>query len=336
MEIIMNKEYANELMERYLYDVVKRLPEKQRQDIKEELKSLIFDMLEERTKGAAPTEKDMEIVLLELGNPADLARKYRGEEKYLIGGAYYDQYCFLLKIVLVCTGVGMAIASIVTSFISYDAIPFWSIPSVLINVFGWLTIAFILIERYQVKIDMGISSWSPNKLPQIPNKKANISRVESAAGIVFNILFAILLCFAPHLIGAWFKNGEEMLTLAVFNLEIWNSIRPFFLVSFSLGILCGIVKLIVGRYTVGVAVTTVVTGSFSLIILIIVFKFFPIWNPEFALRLQQATGKVFESGFDLLTYWNTALFSNIIILIAFVGFIVDSIKAIYCAARFDK
>lgn len=349
----MNREYGNDLMERYLYDVVKRLPEKQRQDIKEELRSLIFDMLEERIGDATPTDKDMDMVLTELGNPADLARKYRDEEKHLIGGEYYDQYCFLLKIVLICAGLGMVIASIVTAFIEYitldidgnfsainyvssEVFHFWSIPSVLINIFGWMTIAFFLIERYQVKIDMGISAWTPSKLPPIPNKKANISRVESATGIVFTILFAILMCFTPQLIGVWFKEGEGMISLPIFNLEIWNMILPFFIVSFTMGFICGIVKLIVGRYTVGVAVTTVVTGAVSFIAFVIVFKGYPIWNPDFITQLQEATGRIFEGEFDLLRYWKTNLISNILVLIFLIGFIADSAKAIYCAVRYDR
>ena len=101
----------NNLIERYLYDVVRRLPEKQRKDIEEELRTLIEDMLEER-KGDGGAE-EVEAVLSELGDPAKLAMKYRGEEAHLIGGEYYPIYCQILKLVLICVGVGVTISAVV-------------------------------------------------------------------------------------------------------------------------------------------------------------------------------------------------------------------------------
>ena len=101
----------NNLIERYLYDVVRRLPEKQRKDIEEELRTLIEDMLEERPGDGGAEE--VEAVLSELGDPAKLAMKYRGEEAHLIGGEYYPIYCQILKLVLICVGVGVAISAVV-------------------------------------------------------------------------------------------------------------------------------------------------------------------------------------------------------------------------------
>jgi hypothetical protein len=116
MEIIMN-EKVKDLIERYLYDVVRRLPEKQREDIKQELRTLIEDMLMEKGGVENTTEKDLKLVLEQLGNPADLARSYRGSGKYLIGEKYYDQYILVLKIVLICTGIGLLISFVVSTII---------------------------------------------------------------------------------------------------------------------------------------------------------------------------------------------------------------------------
>lgn len=40
-----------ELIDRYIYAVTKKLPQKQREDIEKELRTLIDDMLEERCAG---------------------------------------------------------------------------------------------------------------------------------------------------------------------------------------------------------------------------------------------------------------------------------------------
>lgn len=63
----------HELIERYLYAVTKQLPAKSRRDIERELRSLIGDMLEERCGEIAPTERDIRVVLTELGTPTELA-----------------------------------------------------------------------------------------------------------------------------------------------------------------------------------------------------------------------------------------------------------------------
>ena len=80
----------SELIRRYIYAVTKRLPRKSREDVAKELNTLIADMLEERCGQVLPTEKDVRVVLTELGTPAELYDQYSGEgKKCLIGPPYY-------------------------------------------------------------------------------------------------------------------------------------------------------------------------------------------------------------------------------------------------------
>ena len=90
-----------DLIERYIYAVIKTLPTRMREDVERELHSLISDMLEERCQDMPSTEHDVLVVLTELGRPAELAAKYRPERaSYLIGPGYYAAYKFLLGLVL--------------------------------------------------------------------------------------------------------------------------------------------------------------------------------------------------------------------------------------------
>ena len=77
-------EQEREWMERYIYQVVRRLPKAQRGEVEMELRELISDMFEE--KGS------MEDVLAALGNPAVFAGQYRDGSRCLIGPEYYDRY----------------------------------------------------------------------------------------------------------------------------------------------------------------------------------------------------------------------------------------------------
>ena len=105
----------NDLIERYLYAITRRLPAKQRADVAEELRTLISDMLDERCRGLPPTAKDVRVVLTELGTPGEMVRKYTADEDAcLIGQPYYAQYLYVLKIVLACVAGGMIVAGVLT------------------------------------------------------------------------------------------------------------------------------------------------------------------------------------------------------------------------------
>ena len=101
-----------DLLERYLYAVTRGLPKRQREDVAQELRGLVEDMLLDRCGKIAPTEKDLRVVLTELGTPQELYEKYSGEAgKCLIGQPYYSTYKLVLSIVLICAGVGITIAN---------------------------------------------------------------------------------------------------------------------------------------------------------------------------------------------------------------------------------
>jgi len=65
------------LIERYLHEVRRYLPAKNREDILAEIRSHLTDTLEERVKGE-PGEEDMASLLKEMGSPRKLAASYPG------------------------------------------------------------------------------------------------------------------------------------------------------------------------------------------------------------------------------------------------------------------
>ena len=81
------------LIDKYIQEVTRRLPEKNRKDIALELRSTIEDMLPKQY-----SEEEVKEVLKELGNPAILANGYNDRPMYLIGPRYYEMYIIILKI----------------------------------------------------------------------------------------------------------------------------------------------------------------------------------------------------------------------------------------------
>ena len=78
------------LIEIYIQEVTRRLPEKMRKDIALELRSTIEDMLL-----GNDSEEDVKRVLNQLGNPAVLANGYKDQPMHLIGPRYFDVYVSL-------------------------------------------------------------------------------------------------------------------------------------------------------------------------------------------------------------------------------------------------
>lgn len=325
MDRMNNQAMETELMERYLYDVTRRLPEKQKKDIEKELRTLIEDMAEERRERGEEPEGIMEKVLEELGAPAKLAAKYRGEGEHLIGGEYYALYCQILKIVLLCVGAGMALSALVSVIVtatteSMDGfirsvqggmIDLGTIPTALVQAFGWVTLVFFFMERNQVKIQKTKEPWKVSGLPQIPYKKAVISRGDSIVGIVFGVVFLVIFICVPEYLGFWIKNGNgEMISVPLFNMHIWNRLLPLLVLSFGLGIVDDLVKLIVGQYNLLVMGVSIVCTISSLAVTCYLFKGTVLFNPNFMQEISSVKGEDFlekMGKYDIMVHWNTTL-----------------------------
>ncbi len=330
----MSKTDNVDLIERYIYDVTRRLRPDMREDIGEELRTLIEDMAEEQS---------VEEILQELGEPAGLARKYRGDKDSLISGEYYDMYWLIMKIVLICAGAGLVVSQIISSVVQvfsdgYEALThyreyleaglgFSIIVGALLEIFAIITIVFILLEKYKVKINQEGMAWSIEKLPEIPAEESIIKKTSMIVEIVFSVLFAVLYVAVPHLMGAWIMPAGEnagIRTIPIFNLVIWYQVLPLLLLTTALGILNSIVKLVQGCYNITVMIVTVVCNTVSFILSVIVFKGYSVWNPDFGPALEKVMQATIQSEGDWQVYWNTPMVSNVVLLILAAIFILDT------------
>ncbi len=64
-----------ELIDRYVYEVGRHLPRKDRSDIQVELQSTLVDTLEDRVEGD-PSQEDVVALLKEFGSPQKVAASY--------------------------------------------------------------------------------------------------------------------------------------------------------------------------------------------------------------------------------------------------------------------
>ncbi len=283
----------NELIERYIYAVTRHLPQKQRTDVEQELESLISDMLDARCGAITPEEKDVRVVLTELGSPWELAAKYAGEEKKaLISGEYFLIYKRVLKIVLPIAAAAVAFAGILNVFsgaaleggalqaaITMMAQSIGGAFGGLLQAFAIITFIFAVLERKKVKFNEGdfISS-----LPQVPKTNARIKPGEPISGMVMCVVMTLVFIGFPQIIGGS-VNGSGWFPL--FDTQAVRSVWFLFVLWAVLGIGKEIVRLIEGCYTRRVLIVTVAADLLTLGCAAGIFLQSRLINPDFGSRL---------------------------------------------------
>ncbi|MCT1398922.1 hypothetical protein M4D81_07835 [Paenibacillus sp. p3-SID867] len=281
-----------DLINRYIYAVTQKLPESQRADIEKELHGLIEDMLEDRGAGVgiASTE-DIEQVLLELGPPGDMAARYRGRERYLIGPGLIDSYWSVLRIVLYSVVIALGIAYMVDFFTSSDPTAeklleyFISLLSVAIHGFAWVTVIFAYIE-YRGARQVSKEAWKPSDLPVIPEPAVRIKPIEPVLGILFSVLFFVLFTFSLNLIGVH-RFDENSIAIPVFEQAAFAKYLPLIWLLTAFSIFNEARKLITRKWTPQLAVMHVIFNVASVIVAVILFSDMAIWNPTFMEQLAQ-------------------------------------------------
>ncbi len=341
----MSTNKVKEMIDRYVYDVARRLPQAQRDDIEKELRGLIDDMLLARTGDRAPDENDVTAVLKELGRPQELAAKYRDTKRYLIGPEYYDIYWLVLKIVLGVSGIGLVIALIVSNVMTppqnaFGAVieSFGGIISGLVQAFAYVTIAFALVERFGKQSPLKEMDWDPKDLPPVPpaNQKDTITikRGDPIAGLIFAVIGLVIFNTMPWVFGfasAWVSSGQETVFIPVFNLDVLRSMLPLINVLICLGMLKDVLRLIAGRYTLKVSLSIAAVNIAMLVLNIVIFLPPAIWNASFLTSLYAATGAELFASQGAQAFW--VLFPTIIVVLASIGYVSDTGVTLYRGVR---
>jgi hypothetical protein len=206
-----------ELFDRYVHEVGRRLPKRQRADVEAELHSLLMDALQDRLPEgedveAAPDE-DQVAVLEELGPPAEMAARYRPPHHYVVGPRLYTVYW----IVAAAMAGGLAVAHAIMFLLALwgDAESLGTFGEIVGNWvgavlagFGATTLAFFILERVlpQTALDeLGEEKeWDPRALPPVEDR----SRIELGNVIAEMVLTAIALVvfnFFPQWVGINFQ-----------------------------------------------------------------------------------------------------------------------------------
>ncbi len=282
------------LVDRYVYDVTRRLPEKSRPDVEKELRANIADMLPENA-----SQEDISRVLTSLGDPAKLSEQYRLRPRYLISPAVFDDYLTVLKLVIPILAVVMVAVQLLGALTethmdgSYGQVfasilvgALGSFFTAVTNGFLWVTLAFAMAEYFngmQKKKD-----WTIKDLPDIPPQNAvKISRVETVIGMVLSAIFLVMMTRYQHLI-AWFEYGLNGISTPLFSSLAVSHYVPYLVALTACSWAVAAVKLYYGRWNSVTAVLHSLTAIAWAIASVLFLRSPDTFNPEFIARAAEA------------------------------------------------
>ena len=242
---------ATEWIDRYVNEVGRRLPPRQRADVEREIRSLIEDEVAGRLDAAAgdsapqpSAEATVLAVLEQFGAPEEMAARYQAP-RYLISPAIFPVYQIVLGIVLAVTVFaslfGLAVAAGTGGVRPIDETMTAVFGNVL-QAFGSVTLIFVALERLGVSASRKrATAWNPRGLPPVKDEQ-RISIFETAVEIGFlAALLGLTINYLYSGAGPVYYNGEWQ-PLPIFSQELLQYI-PWLAVIWGADILVNIVLL---------------------------------------------------------------------------------------------
>ena len=254
------------LTERYLAATLRGIPEKQRPDVGRELRSSIADAVEDRVANGEDRVAAETAVLEELGNPTRLASGMTGRPLYLVGPELFATYRYVLFLL---AGIVMPVVGVVEAVVEIGGGAGIG-PALLAGIGGalmvgvhlafWVTLAFAVVERVDKSAwkDSDLKEitgpWTVDHLPELPSSGA--VTVSETVGEIVTV--GISIGGLLYLRGWSWVTDDSGAPIVLFDPALWDFWLPALIVMLALQAVFHIVKLVVGRWTIGLAIVNAI------------------------------------------------------------------------------
>ena len=331
------------IIERYIYDVVRRLPEKERADVSHELNANIYDMLPDNAG-----DEEIKSVLSGLGPTADLAERYRAKPRYLISPRIFDEYIRFVKFAIPLAGCISLLAGVIFGAIDTIKYDMAQLVDIIINAISrgihlgitgalfaliWGTVAFAIADR--VKEKRG-TKWTLDQLPDtIPNDKNKIPISDSIVELVFTIIFYLAAIFAcMEIVPLIFEiqHGTKQ-AYGLFSEDFLISCIPVVIIGAMFSIAECIVKIVQRRWTPLVCGTVIVSGVVGIGLMLYLFSRPKIMSPEFLAFAEEQGWEPFDLILDMGTSIGINPILFVIAVIVIISTIAECAYAVYRTIR---
>src|SRR5215216_4494923 len=222
------------LIDRYITEVGKHLPRRNRTDIEAEIRSTLEDMLAERkqAKGGLNQPKEVEELMViellrEYGSPQEVASSYQtNQHQYLIGPRLFPIFALVTRVVfaalIVLSLIGFGTELFRTGFSTTGIVTsvgewFGSTLSGLMTALGYIVLILTIIDRTRIGRDFEqeTKEWDPKELKSEPDPD-QIDPPDHIFTIIFTVLGLAILNLYPNLISIRFTNNNTWTSVPIF------------------------------------------------------------------------------------------------------------------------
>lgn len=190
-----------ELVDRYIHQVGRYLPKKDRADIEAELRSLIQDQLDDRF-AQSPSQADVASLLIELGDPYSMAASYN-RERYFVGPVIYPFLIMLLRYIWVVVPSIVIFLNLFGALVSsrtdttLSSLLLETLGSILQAAFtlsGVAVLFFAFVERRAAEKTIKVPPFNPLELPKVDDPRS-VDHFEAAFGIGIGALMTVVFLY---------------------------------------------------------------------------------------------------------------------------------------------
>lgn len=272
-----------ELIDRYIYEVGRHLPRKNRGDIQAELRSLLLDSLDS-DKDETMSEEAVVDVLKEFGSPKEVAASYQPKNQYLIGPELYPLFRLVAMIMIVAVLGAVLLATGVNAVLdpeplalpqSQEVLEFLGdLFGALMSAFGTLVLTFFILQRLNIRPEFEDEEWDPRSLPPV-GESETVNRTEKVIGMAFALVILVILWFFPDIIGVALPWGQGIIINPVI-----VEYTPLISVVLLLGIGLDLVLLRQRKWTTATRVAKICINLFSIYVLYLLLAGHTTWLIE--------------------------------------------------------
>ena len=266
-----------ELIDRYVYEVGRHLPPKNRGDIQVELRSLLRDNLEARVQGEA-SEEDVAAMLKEFGSPAKVAASYNPQSQYLVGPELFPTFRTVFGIAMLVTVVVYAVLLGLALFTAPEPLKILDLVSEFVgsvfSVLGTIVVIFFILQYFGVRVPRPGEEWDPRALPDV-DARSEVKRSGIIVDIAFDLLLLVLVLVFPTRLGVVVTPGTPVLTDPVILRYI-----PLIVAALLAGLVVNIVLLWRGRWQLSTRLAKLAANLFSIFVLAVLIAEHSAWLSE--------------------------------------------------------
>ncbi len=232
-------------IKRYIYAVTRRLPMDMRDEVEEELKAHINDLLSDD-----PDEEEIDKVLHDFGHPREIASNYDERKRFVIAPEFYADYLLTLRITLIAAGIFALFFSALNALLSVDQETVWQAIGyvtenilngtfdVLVYTFTIVTVVFWIVSSDKVK--KHTKRWKLKALMEVPKdyKSQKYHSGKAIFALVFQVIaaaaFITVLVYYLERFGIY---EQDIMVAPLFGMSVINPFIPFLIISqvFSIG-----------------------------------------------------------------------------------------------------